>query len=141
MRLTLRLEPAVGRKPPAMFRTEGARAGENVCRGLCPQAAAMRLRLRLEPAVGRKPPALFCTEGARAGEGGGRGRLPAGCRHAAGIAFGTSGWAGAPGVVLHRALAYVLIAVLTGRRDSGTAGKIFLSAVGTIASAKKHAAR
>jgi len=42
---------------------------QNVCRGLCPQAAAMRLTLRLEPAVGRKPPALFCTEGARAGEG------------------------------------------------------------------------
>ncbi|MFM7038385.1 MAG: hypothetical protein ACKO2L_11755, partial [Planctomycetaceae bacterium] len=26
MRLTLRLDPAVGRKPPAVFRTEGARA-------------------------------------------------------------------------------------------------------------------
>jgi len=47
LRLGLRLEPAVGRKPPAMFRTEGARAGEGVGRAVCPQAAAMRLTWRL----------------------------------------------------------------------------------------------
>jgi len=40
-------KPAVGRKPPAMFRTEGARAVECVVGvfavSFCPQAAAMRL--------------------------------------------------------------------------------------------------
>ncbi|MFM7038816.1 MAG: hypothetical protein ACKO2L_13965, partial [Planctomycetaceae bacterium] len=69
---------AAGRKPPAMFRTEGARAGAVAGRAVRPQAAAMRLRFRprrchapLLPAtataVGRQPPAMFRTEGARAG--------------------------------------------------------------------------
>ena len=47
MQLNLR---AAGRKPPAMFRTEGARPGEvvgNAFAGVvCPQAAAMRLEVR-----------------------------------------------------------------------------------------------
>jgi len=75
MRFGLRWEPAVVRKPSAVFCTEGARAGKCVGGALagavCPQAAAMRLGLRFglrwESVVGRKPPAVFCTEGARAG--------------------------------------------------------------------------
>jgi len=64
---------AAGRKPPAMFRTEGARPGEVAgnafaaavclpagCRHAAGSAAVI--------AAGRKPPAMFRTEGARAGE-------------------------------------------------------------------------
>jgi hypothetical protein len=58
---------ADGRKPPAAFRTEGARAGKGV--GVALAGAFAR---RLPPggsADGRKPPAAFRTEGARAGKG------------------------------------------------------------------------
>jgi hypothetical protein len=61
---------ADGRKPPAVIRTEGARAAKaarcRVERGVGPQAAARRLVKRMGIADGRKPPAVIRTEGAHA---------------------------------------------------------------------------